>query len=144
MMHSSLGSAMRKKKTREAWALASSVNRWTCDRSVRLSPHCVANGIQNVDEIARRAHVAEQRHAREHFHLAGGDVVNATQLLILSEIFPCRFGRGLDLWGQERLCSRIGEEKQFSPIESEHFRQTRQNLVGRMAFAGLEMSDIRR
>src|SRR5258707_5220866 len=39
-----------------------------------LFPDGVSDGIQNVAEIARRTHVAEQRHSREHLHLAAGNV----------------------------------------------------------------------
>src|SRR6202041_1206523 len=103
---------------------ASLPNLCTRDRiDAWLSSDGVPHRIENVDEIARRTHVAEQRHPRKHFHLAAGNVVNAPQLLVLPEIFPGRLGRGLDLGAQEGLRSRIGQEKTFASIEPGTFPQ---------------------
>jgi hypothetical protein len=70
----------------------------------------VAHGVQDIDEVARRTHVAEQRHSRKNFHFIARDVVNAPQLLVVLEIIPGRLGRGLGIGAQQCLRARIGEE----------------------------------
>src|SRR5215469_2176258 len=68
--------------------------------------------------------------------------MNTTQLIVFSEIIPGRIRGLINRWTNERLGPRIGEEKHLAAIESEYFSQTSQNLVGRMAFARFEMTDV--
>src|SRR5260370_15061716 len=61
------------------------------NRSARLSPDRVTNGVQYIDEAARRAHIAEQRHSREHLQFAIRHGVDAPHLFVLLEFFPRGF-----------------------------------------------------
>jgi FtsX-like permease family len=90
-----------------------------------LSSDCVAHGIQDIDEVARRRHATEQRDLRKHLHLVARYVVNTPQLLVLPEIIPTGVNLRLDVGTHQRECARIGEKKQLAAIESEHFGQTR-------------------
>src|SRR5712671_1026470 len=108
-----------------------------------LSAYCVPHGVEYIDEVARRPHLAEQGHSREHFHLLVRDAVDAPQLFVLAEIFPRRDSRGRCFGAEQRLGTRIGEEEKFATIESEYFSEPRQNLVGRMTLARFEVPDVR-
>src|SRR5882672_2819515 len=59
-----------------------------------LSAYCVPHGVEYIDEVARRAHLAEQSYSREHFHLLVRDAVDAPELFVLAEVFPRRDSRG--------------------------------------------------
>jgi len=103
----------------------------------------VTNRVQYIDEVAWRFYVAEKRDPLEHFHLVGGNIVDAPYLFVLAKIFPCRLRIGLRLRTEERLRTRIGEKKELTPIEPEHFGQTRDDLVRRMPLGRFEVPDVR-
>lgn len=51
---------------------------------------CVAYGVKDIDEGARRLYIAHPRHARQHLHLVGGYVVEALETFVLAELLPRR------------------------------------------------------
>ena len=106
-----------------------------------LSSDCMADAVQDIDEVARRRHTTEQLDLRKHLHLVAHYVVNTPQVIVLPEIVPSR-SRRLSLGTQQRECARIGEKKQFAAIESQYFGQARYSSIGRMAFAGFQVADV--
>jgi hypothetical protein len=60
-----------------------------------LSSDCITNHVQNIDQLARGMNFAKKRHSRQHLHLVVRDVVDASKLFVLSELFPGRTLRPL-------------------------------------------------
>src|SRR5271170_535197 len=107
-----------------------------------LAAERVADSIQDVDEVARRADVAHQRDRRQYLHLVGGDVMGAPDALVLAEFFPRGFALAVFLGTQQFHRPRISQEEQVAPIEAQHFRHPTQDFVGGVALARFEMADI--
>jgi hypothetical protein len=53
---------------------------------LRLFSYCVTNRVQNIDQITRRLNFSKKRHLRQHLHLVVRDVVDASKLVVLSEL----------------------------------------------------------
>ena len=65
-----------------------------------LSSDCVADGVQDIDEVARRRHTAEQLDLRKHLHLVARYVMNTPQVIVLPEVIPSRISHRLNLGTQ--------------------------------------------
>jgi hypothetical protein len=74
----------------EVSAPPSIVNLRRARRAARLSSYRVPYHTQDMDEVARRRDLAQQRYSRQHFHLGTGDAVDAAQLIVLAELVPAR------------------------------------------------------
>jgi len=118
---------------------------WEPSRTAgQLPSDQVTNRVQNIDQIPRRLNFSEKCHLRQHIHLVIRDVVDASKLFVLSELVqgrnrtfcPLRSSR------EKYLSARVGEKKQFAVIEAEHFRQSRDNQVGRVALARFQVPYI--
>src|SRR5713226_5907756 len=109
----------------------------------RLSGYRVADGIQDIDEVARRADLTEQSHPREHLDLIFGYIVEAAQLRVPAEFSPGRFARSSRVRRQEHLRVLIGEQEEFAPVEAQRLCEADERLVGRTPFSGFQMTDER-
>ena len=49
------------------------------DFTAASAAECVAYGVKDIDEGARRLYLPYPRHARQHLHLVGGYVVEALE-----------------------------------------------------------------
>jgi len=65
-------------------------------------------------------------------------------LLVLSELIPDRNGNFYPVrFSREwSLSVRVGEKKEFTLINAEHFRQSRDDLVGRVPTARFQVPNI--
>ena len=75
---------------------------------MRLAAQRLTDGVENVEEVARDSHFAEQRYFGQHLHLLVRDVVGGVASLVVKELLPRRGRIGLRFGPQQRLGSRIG------------------------------------
>src|SRR6185437_11837870 len=103
-----------------------------------------ADGVENIDEVARRARLAQRGDSAEHVHLFGADVVRAPDALVVAKFLPGRAAAAAVGGAAQQIArTRIGEQEQLAALQAQHLAKPRDHFLRGMALAGLQVPDIR-
>src|SRR5690242_11368625 len=103
--------------------------RWSVAVRQVLWAQRLADGVEDIDEVARGARVAERRDPRQHVHLFGADIVCAPNAFVATEFLP-RGALIAAVGGAEQIArAGIGEQVEFAGLQPQHFAKVRDHVL---------------